>query len=111
MQKNPWHGFDGICCVQYFVDKVSLKGKTLKDLAPSREYCVSVSILGGPERRSGNSSYSEPHCTFTTSKYTAGTCVCAHTWVYTHESMLVVFVPLLSLSLQTQRSQWFCVFL
>uniref|UniRef100_A0A4W5RBX0 Fibronectin type-III domain-containing protein n=1 Tax=Hucho hucho TaxID=62062 RepID=A0A4W5RBX0_9TELE len=60
--------------VTYFVDKVSLKGKTLKDLAPSREYCVSVSILCGPERRSRNSSYSQPHCTFTTSKYTAGTC-------------------------------------
>uniref|UniRef100_A0A4W5QJM0 Fibronectin type-III domain-containing protein n=1 Tax=Hucho hucho TaxID=62062 RepID=A0A4W5QJM0_9TELE len=57
----------------YYVKKNSLKEEVLKNLAPGREYCVSVRIVGSGERRNKDSSYSQPHCAFTAAKYTAGT--------------------------------------
>eukprot|EP00063_Salmo_salar_P069143 XP_014043978.1 PREDICTED: uncharacterized protein LOC106597293 [Salmo salar] len=50
----------------------SLK-KILKNLAPGREYCVSVRIMDSEERSDKNSSYSQPHCAFTAAKYIADT--------------------------------------
>ncbi|XP_041699614.1 uncharacterized protein LOC121536423 [Coregonus clupeaformis] len=57
----------------FSVQTESLKGVILKDLAPGREYCVSVSILDNQEIRTKSSSYSQPHCAFTAAKETADT--------------------------------------
>ncbi|KAG7239135.1 hypothetical protein INR49_030016 [Caranx melampygus] len=48
-----------------FVTIRSLKEQTVKDLAPGREYCVSVCSLNILESKESN--YSEPKCAFTTS--------------------------------------------
>ena len=71
----------GFCCVsKYSEEMTSLKEKVLNNLAPGREYCVSVRIRDSEERSNKNSSYSQPHCAFTAAKYNAGTlCVCAST--------------------------------
>uniref|UniRef100_A0A3P9A5F8 Fibronectin type-III domain-containing protein n=1 Tax=Esox lucius TaxID=8010 RepID=A0A3P9A5F8_ESOLU len=57
----------------YTMHTKSLKGEVLKDLAPGRQYCVSVQILGNEERTAKNSSYSQPHCASTSANPTAGT--------------------------------------
>lgn len=57
---------------KYSEEMKSLK-KILKNLAPGREYCVSVRIMDSEERSDKNSSYSQPHCAFTAAKYIADT--------------------------------------
>ncbi|CDQ85234.1 unnamed protein product [Oncorhynchus mykiss] len=56
---------------KYSEEMTSLKEKILNNLAPGREYCVSVRIRDSEERSNKNSSYSQPHCAFTAAKYNA----------------------------------------
>nr|XP_046220061.1 LOW QUALITY PROTEIN: uncharacterized protein LOC124044475 [Oncorhynchus gorbuscha] len=56
---------------KYSEEMTSLKEKILNNLAPGREYCVSVRIRDSEERSDKNSSYSQPHCAFTAAKYNA----------------------------------------